>query len=92
MKMSWKDKKEIICLMVKLLSDKYGGDDPVFLKRYCDDVIKKYIDNLIIPLTYFKNLCNDYAIRIEKSIPIKKEHFSVCKACGYRPVFCECKN
>lgn len=90
MKPSWKDQKEHVYLMVKLLSDKYEGDHPEFLKKYCDEIIEKYKNDLSIPLKCFESLCKNYKIKIEKVMLSEKEYRITCRICGYRPIFCKC--
>jgi hypothetical protein len=56
MKRSWIDKKSRICTLIKLISERDGGDDKKFLDEYTDDVIKKYKNNLDEALACFENL------------------------------------
>lgn len=55
-KKSWKDQKMELCILIKLISDYYGGDDVLELKSYCVELLNKNKDNLTIPLICFQNL------------------------------------
>lgn len=51
---AWKYKRDRLAILIKKCSDKYGGDDPVWLKAYGLDLIKKYTDNLDEPIAAFE--------------------------------------
>ena len=53
---SWIDKKERICTLIDLISDRDGGDEKKFLDEYMDDVIKKYKNNLDEALACFEDI------------------------------------
>lgn len=53
---SWKDKRNEIYLLVKKISDYYGGDELGWLRKYCSDIILTNKDNLDIPLTCLREI------------------------------------
>jgi hypothetical protein len=46
MRYSWKGRRDYFCLLVKEVSDHYGGDDIVFLREYVKELINEYRDSL----------------------------------------------
>lgn len=42
----WITKKNQICILIKKISDHYGGDDIEWLRDYCKDVIGKNKDHI----------------------------------------------
>jgi hypothetical protein len=58
-KLEWNYKKNQLCLMVKKVSDFYGGDDIEFLREYCKIVLKKHNEqNIINAIFCFNDLVN----------------------------------
>lgn len=53
---SWKDKRNHLSKLIKKISDKYGGDDSVWLKEYTSDVIIKYTDDLDEAIRCFESI------------------------------------
>jgi hypothetical protein len=62
---SWKDQKNRLCLLIKLISDHYGKDEKTFLADYCGQVVQKYSNNLDLPLKCFESLANDWRLRLD---------------------------
>jgi len=54
--MSWKDKKNKICLLIKQISDHHGGDDVNWLREYAKEVIDKNKHDLEFALECFEDL------------------------------------
>jgi hypothetical protein len=42
----WVSKKNQICVLIKKISDHYGGDDVEWLRAYCRDIIDQNKDDL----------------------------------------------
>lgn len=53
---SWRDKRNRLCMMIKKISDRYGGDDRDWLKDYANDIIFEYSENLDVPISCFESL------------------------------------
>lgn len=91
-RLSWKDKKERVCLLIKSISDHYGGDNIDWLREYCRDVLEADKPTLYRALFCFEDvLLISGAAKPEplRSRQIKK---STCQFCGYMPAFCFCAN
>lgn len=43
----WVAKKNLLCSLIKKVSDHYGGDDIEELKEYCKDILGRYPDGRI---------------------------------------------
>lgn len=54
--LSWNDKKNKICTLIKKISDFYGGDDHEWLVRYCKEIINAYRDNIDEALACFESV------------------------------------
>jgi len=53
---SWKDKKNAICILIKQISDFYGGDDINWLREYCQELIKNNSSTMDEVLFCFESL------------------------------------
>lgn len=49
-KAQWIAKKNLLCSLIKKISDHYGGDDLEWLKEYAREVITINTDNLDVPI------------------------------------------
>ena len=56
MKISWKERKNHLCKLIKKVSDKYGGDDTEWLREYAKEMINRYRDKLEVPIDCFEKL------------------------------------
>jgi hypothetical protein len=56
MRYSWAEQKDLLCSLIKKVSDGYGGDDREWLREYAKDVIKKYSTELQIAIECFESL------------------------------------
>lgn len=53
---SWKEKRDYLCKLIKIVSDEHGGDDIEWLREYAKDVIKKYSNDLDVAIVAFESL------------------------------------
>ena len=53
---SYKQKCESLCKLIKKVSDHYGGDNILFLREYCKDVIKNNSDDIDKVIRCFESL------------------------------------
>lgn len=67
MKASWKAKRNYLCRLIKQVSDECGGDDKEWLREYARDMIKKYAEDLDVPIACFESLIGKEAICVVKS-------------------------
>lgn len=58
MKISWKERKNYLCKLIKKVSDEYGGDDSEWLREYAKEMINRYRDNLEVPIGCFERLAD----------------------------------
>lgn len=86
---SWKGKKEILCKLIKKLSDAYGGDDIEWLREYARDVCWDYNEKLDEAIACFSSLMVGAP---KTSLETKKNgiELNLCGGCGYRILFCSC--
>lgn len=56
MRLSWKNKRAELCKLIKQVSDENGGDDREWLKDYAREMIKKYAEDLDVPIRCFETL------------------------------------
>lgn len=54
--MSWQDKKNTVCGLIKEISDYFEGDDIDELRDYCRVIIVSYKDDLDCVLNCFKDI------------------------------------
>jgi len=88
---SWKEQKNKLCNLIKMISDHYGGDDLDFLRSYCAEVINTYKDDLKTALQCFEDIAKIAGINtsvVRLKIPFNS---NVCCLCKYMPTFCFCK-
>lgn len=52
----WKEKRDYLIQLIKKISDQNGGDDPLWLKAYTEDIVNKYRENLEIPIKCMESL------------------------------------
>ena len=64
MSKSWQQKREYVCKLVKIVSDHYGGDDPLWLEQYTQDLINRYVYELDIAIVCFEGLCIGAGIKM----------------------------
>lgn len=43
----WIAKKNMLCILIKKISDAYGGDDIAWLKEYCREIIVNFPDDKV---------------------------------------------
>lgn len=53
---SWRSRRDYLCRLIKKVSEENGGDDREWLKDYAKDVIKKYAEDLEVPIRCFESL------------------------------------
>lgn len=87
--LSWKEKKDIICTVIKSISDHYGGDEKIFLNDYCKDLIEVNKDCLDKLLLFFKEQKRSCAAQNVSRSELKS---SICPNCKYVPPFCRCSD
>lgn len=71
MKISWKERKNYLCRLIKQVSDENGGDDEEWLMEYAKEMINRYRDNLEVPIKCFEDLIRKEAkcvVHMEGSI------------------------
>ncbi len=93
MLISWKEKKNRICKLIKLISDHHGGEDDLEeLRDYCKTVIESHKDDLNVPLATFLLLADSLGINYEEPEELIKFPIviNICPWCKYVPPFCDC--
>jgi hypothetical protein len=94
MELSWKDKKNRICSLIKALSDHHGGDELTFLRDYCKEVIELHKTCIDKALFCFEMLASDYNLHVESTYPDKRLtdplKTNICEWCKFVPPFCMC--
>lgn len=60
---SWREKRDYLCKLIKIVSDEHGGDDLDWLREYARDVIKKYSNDLDIAIVAFESLRTDKDVK-----------------------------
>lgn len=88
--LSWKDKKNRIYDLVKLISESHEGDYEDFLNEYCSEIIHKHKSNLDLPLKCFQKIITDNKF-VGKYITKNEIDICVCQKCKYVAPFCRCK-
>lgn len=53
---SWKSNRDKLAKLIKKVSQQNGGDDPVWLAEYTQQVINDYTWNLNVPIDCFISL------------------------------------
>jgi len=56
MKISWKERKNYLCKLIKQVSDENGGDEEEWLREYAREMVNKYRDDLETPIACFDDL------------------------------------
>ena len=59
MLISWTEKRDRLCKLIKEVSDIYGGDDREWLRGYAQDVVKKYATELDVAIGCFERICRE---------------------------------
>jgi len=93
MVISWKEKKNRICKLIKLISDYHGGDDIDWLRDYCKEVIAKHHDNLDSPLAMFLEMANSLELDVVEAFAPTISGIiasNVCNECNFVQTFCRC--
>ena len=52
----WIAKKNQLCVLIKKISDHYGGDEVEWLRAYCKDVLDAHADDINVALECFRDL------------------------------------
>lgn len=93
----WIAKKNVLCGLIKKVSDANGGDDVEWLRDYVRDVVEDSKDCLDSAIACFSDVLVGSHLKFiesqKKAIPT-----NVCPGCGYVAPFCyyqvnkECSN
>jgi hypothetical protein len=55
-KLSWQQKKDKICFLIKKISNSNGGDEEIFINDFCLEIFMNYKNDLDVPLQCFEDL------------------------------------
>jgi hypothetical protein len=53
---AWKARRDYLCKLIKNVSDRFGGDDVVWLREYAKEVVKIYASDLEVAITCFADM------------------------------------